>query len=72
MKRQPSFKQRLDVLVADMVRRGIRLQEASDELERAFLRRVLKDCDGNQTRTAERLRLHRNTLRRKLERHGIL
>lgn len=72
MSRPRTLKQRLDVLVADMVKRGIRLEEAQDQLELAFLILVMKECDDNQTRAAERLDLHRNTLRRKLERHGLL
>lgn len=72
MSRPRTLKQRLELLVADMVKRGIRLDEACDQLEVAFLSLVLEECDGNQTRAAERLDLHRNTLRRKLERHGLL
>lgn len=72
MSRPRTLKQRLDALVADMAKRGIRLDEAQCQLELAFLRLVMKECEGNQTRAAERLELHRNTLRRKLERHGLL
>ena len=55
-----------------MVRRGIRLPEAQAQLERAFLDRVLKDCDGNQSRAADALEVHRNTLRRKLREHSLI
>lgn len=67
-----TLKERLDALAGEMIDRGIRLDEAIEELEGAFLRRALEEFDGNQTRAAERLRMHRNTLRRKLQRHGIL
>jgi DNA-binding protein Fis len=72
MSRTPTLKSRLDRLVEEMVGRGIRLDEAQSQLERAFLRKVLSDCDGNQTRAANALDLHRNTLRRKLRTHGLI
>lgn len=68
----PSMKQRLQALVGEMVERGIRLDEAADQFERQFLVEVLENHDGNQTRAAEAMRMHRNTLRRKLDRHGLL
>ncbi|MFO7820586.1 MAG: sigma-54 dependent transcriptional regulator [Lentisphaeria bacterium] len=34
--------------------------------EKALIRRVVKDCQGNQSEAATRLGFHRNTLRRKL------
>lgn len=70
--RKRSLKVRLDRIVEDMVRRGIRLPEAQAQLERAFLDRVMKDCAGNQTRAAETLEVHRNTLRRKLREHSLI
>jgi len=68
----PSLKRRLDRLVKDMSGKGLRLSEAQSQLERAFLERVLKDSEGNQTRAAESLEMHRNTLRRKLREHGLI
>lgn len=72
MSRGPTLKQQLDSLVVQMVERGIRLQEAHDQLERCFLAEVMRRHGGNQTRAAEALQVHRNTLRRKLERHDLL
>lgn len=72
MSRAPTFRQRLESLVAEMVGKGIHLTEAHDQLERLFLRETLRRCDGNQCRAAEALKMHRNTLRRKLDRHGLL
>ena len=63
---------RMDKLVGEMVAKGIRLQEAQDQLERLFLAATMAQCGGNQCRAAEQLRMHRNTLRRKLERHVLL
>ncbi|HEX9699274.1 MAG TPA: helix-turn-helix domain-containing protein [Acidobacteriota bacterium] len=67
-----NLQQRLGALVDEMVSRGIRLDEAERELEAHFLRRVLQDAGGNQCRAAEALGIHRNTLRRKLQRCGLL
>lgn len=72
MSRKTTLKVRLQELVGDMVTRGIRLQEAHEQLERQFLSEVLSVCGGNQSRAAETLEVHRNTLRRKLRRHGLI
>ena len=72
MSRSPTLKVRLQDLVGDMVRGGIRLQEAHEQLERQFLSEVLAVCEGNQSRAAEILEIHRNTLRRKLHHYGLL
>jgi DNA-binding protein Fis len=72
MSRKATLKVRLQELVGDMVRKGIRLQEAHEQLERQFLSEVLLVCHGNQSRAAETLDVHRNTLRRKLRQHDLL
>jgi len=59
-------------LVDDMVAGGIRMDEAVRELEGQFLRRVLDDSRGNQSRAAAALGIHRNTLRNKMRRCGLL
>ncbi len=41
------------------------------EVEGKYLARVLEETGWNQTRAAEILDVHRNTLRRKMERYGI-
>lgn len=41
------------------------------EVEQALLERILAETAGNQRRAAELLGLNRNTLRKKLEEHGI-
>ncbi len=63
---------RLDALVADMISGGIRLEEALRALEAHFLQRVLHQHRGNQSRAAAALGIHRNTLRNKLRRCGLL
>ena len=71
-KRKRSLKRRLESLVADMVEKGIRLDEAHHQLESQFLGEVLRRSEGNQSRAAETLKMHRNTLRRKLRYNGLL
>jgi len=67
-----NLKGRLADLVDDMVVGGIRMDEAVRELEGQFLRRVLDDSKGNQSRAAATLGIHRNTLRNKMQRCGLL
>ncbi len=69
------MKDQLEGLVAQMVERGILFDEAVGEFEKRFIKRVLERTSGNQSRAAELLGIHRNTLSRKmgeykLERNG--
>jgi DNA-binding NtrC family response regulator len=57
----------LDQLVAEMVDKGIRYDEAQREFEKRFISRVVQQSDGNLTRAADTLGVHRNTLTRKLK-----
>lgn len=54
-------------LVHDLARRGHSLRQARDEFERRYIRRALEQCCWNQTETAKRLGIHRNTLLGKME-----
>ncbi len=71
-KRKAPLNKRLEELIEEMVIKGIQLPEAHDQLEKLFLRKVMTASDGNQCRAAERLDMHRNTLRRKLRAHGLI
>jgi Fis family transcriptional regulator, factor for inversion stimulation protein len=59
-------KDQLEGLVSQMVERGILFDEAVGEFEKRFIKRVLDRVDGNQSRAADVLGIHRNTLSRKL------
>ena len=59
-------KDQLEGLVSQMVERGILFDEAVGEFEKRFIKRVLERVDGNQSRAAHVLGIHRNTLSRKL------
>jgi DNA-binding NtrC family response regulator len=61
-----AVRERLDELVAEMVDKGIRYRDAQREFEKRFITRVVQCCDGNLTRAADTLGMHRNTLGRKI------
>jgi DNA-binding NtrC family response regulator len=63
--------EKLQKLVDEMVERGVRFPEAMREFERRFISRVLADADGNLSKAAGALGLHRNTLSRKMAEHRI-
>jgi len=50
-----------------MVERGILFDEAVGEFEKRFIKRVLERSNGNQSRAAGVLGIHRNTLSRKID-----
>lgn len=61
------MKEQLDALINQLVERGILYDEALAEFEKRFIRKVLDTYRGNQSRAAEALGIHRNTLSRKLD-----
>jgi DNA-binding protein Fis len=61
------MKEQLDTLINQMVEHGISYEEAVREFEKRFIRRVLELTKGNQSRAAQALGIHRNTLGRKIE-----
>ena len=65
------MKDQLEALVGQMVDRGILLEEALAEFEKKFINRVMDNAEGNQSRAAHVLGIHRNTLSRKLEEHKL-
>jgi Fis family transcriptional regulator len=58
------MKEQLDSVISQMYRAGVRCSEAVREFQKAFILMVLKDQRGNQCKAAEKLGMHRNTLRR--------
>lgn len=58
------MREALESLVAEMLDKGITLNEARTELERRFLQRALTLTGGNRSRAARKLGMHRNTLGR--------
>lgn len=56
----------LEALVTEMIEKGILFDEARTEFERRFIKQILDRHDGNQSKAAIALGMHRNTLSRKL------
>jgi len=63
--------EKLDRLIEEMVQRGVRFPEATREFERRFISKVLAGSDGNLSKAADELGIHRNTLSRKMAEHRI-
>ena len=61
------MKQQLDALVAEMIDKGILFDDARREFEKRFIVRMLQRHRGNLSRAAKDLRIHRNTLGKKIE-----
>ena len=60
------MRERLEHLVGEMVERGILFEDAVGAFERTFITKVLDRADGNLSAAARELRIHRNTLSRKM------
>jgi len=65
------LKDRLEALVEEMLKRGIRLEDAMGEFETRFIQTARERTTGNQCKAAELLHIHRNTLPRKIVRHRL-
>jgi Fis family transcriptional regulator len=65
------LKHELEALVAQMVDKGILFGEARREFEKRFIARVLQRHRGNLSRAAKDLRVHRNTLSRKIDEYKL-
>jgi transcriptional regulator with PAS, ATPase and Fis domain len=60
-------KDQLEALVLQMIEHDIGFEDAVAEFERRFIKRILENSNGNQSRAAKALGIHRNTLSRKIE-----
>lgn len=61
------MKNQLEALVSEMVEHGILYDQARHEFERKYIQTALGKTKGNQTRAAQVLGIHRNTLNRKIQ-----
>jgi transcriptional regulator with PAS, ATPase and Fis domain len=59
-------KDQLESLVNQMIDRGILFTEAVSEFEKRFIKRMLEKNNGNHSKTAKALGIHRNTLSRRV------
>ena len=65
------MKQQLDALIVEMVDKGIRFSDAKREFEKRFIARVVQRHRGNLSRAAQDLKIHRNTLGRKVDEYKL-
>ena len=66
-----SVKEKLESLVTEMIEKRIFLDEAVGAFEKRFIQAALTQTKGNQSRAAEVLGVHRNTLNRKIANHKL-
>jgi Fis family transcriptional regulator, factor for inversion stimulation protein len=57
-----TMKSQLEALVKEMVDGGIQYKDAVEEFQKHFILAVLTNTNGNLSKTAEVLGVHRNTL----------
>ncbi len=62
---------RLRDLVDELVSQGVTLDQARREFEKQFIITCIASNEGNLSRSAKCLGIHRNTLRNKVESLGI-
>jgi DNA-binding NtrC family response regulator len=65
------MKDQLEALVQRMIEQGILFVDAVTEFEKRFIQYILEKNNGNQSKAAEALGIHRNTLSRKVEELGL-
>ena len=61
------IREQLERLVDEMITKGIRYEDAQREFEKRFIARVLQRHRGNLSKAAKDLKIHRNTLGKKIE-----
>lgn len=54
--------QKLEAVTKEMVERELRLKDVLREFEKIFFEQMAKKYEGNKTKMAEALGIHRNTL----------
>lgn len=65
------MKEKLEALVRQMIDQEIGFEDACVEFERRFIRKVLENVNGNKSKAALALGIHRNTLSRKIGELGL-
>jgi two-component system nitrogen regulation response regulator GlnG len=59
-------KEQMDSLISQLVERGVTYEDAVSEFEKRFIRKMLEKNNGNRSKAAHALGIHRNTLSRKM------
>lgn len=65
------MKDQLDALINQMIENKLLFEEAMGEFERRFMAKVLERNNGNLSKAAKALGIHRNTLSRKIATLGF-
>lgn len=65
------MKEKLESLILQMIDQEIGFEDACTEFERKFIRKVLEKVNGNKSKAALTLGIHRNTLSRKIGELGL-
>jgi DNA-binding NtrC family response regulator len=60
--REPSIHEKMILLIQEMVEKGLPLKEAIKEFEKIYIETAAKKFNGNKTKMAKALNVHRNTL----------
>lgn len=60
--RLPTIHERMVILISEMVDRDIPIKEAIKEFEKIYIDTAAKKFNGNKTKMAQALGIHRNTL----------
>ena len=66
-----ALKDQLEHLVAEMLGKGVRYEDAQREFEKRFITQALQKVDGNLGKAAGLLGMHRNTLSRKITEYRL-
>ncbi len=61
------MKDQLEALINQMIEHGVVYEDAVSEFEKRFIKKMLERANGNQSKAAQLLGIHRNTLSRKIE-----
>ena len=59
--------QRMELIIKDMVEKEISLKDALREFEKIFFEQAAKKHEGNKTKMARALGIHRNTLHNRVK-----
>ena len=65
------MKDQLEALINQMIEQQILFTDAVSEFEKKFIKRMLEKNNGNHSKAAAALGIHRNTLSRKVDDLGL-
>ena len=65
------MKDQLEQLVAELLVKGVRYEDAQREFEKRFITHALQKMDGNLSKPHDLLGMHRNTLSRKITEYRL-